>query len=694
MTIKLKGVWNLLTTQHFIDQLAILYGNSRDFVFFMKPIWNDFEYVYANESAVEMLGQPILGLTVREATEPDVAKYIIQKYNDSIDNNEQLEFQDYAYFKYSVHKHETTVTPVQYQDEVYILAVTKEIAFERDLQDKYLFMRSVFFKTFLSTVLISNDAKLIEANPKFAESFNLSVDDMRGEKFYELPIFTPESALQVRDYIESAKNGDDFTTKVITFIDYNQEERFYMATFSPVARDEEIAAIFIIFQDVTEYILQQRELKTTMHGLETFKGALNIATEVTLTNLKGEIIEVNDHFIQRTGYQQEELIGRTHNIVNSNFHSPEFFKNLWTTIQAGDIWRGEVRNRTKSGETYWVETTIIPLKNTEGQVYQYMTIHFNVSDKKNMMIDLRNIERTFRLITENTNDYIAVLNAEGKALYSSTSYDRKLGYSEEEMERIQYESLIHPDSIKVWNDMIRNPQNHSKNGNMELKLIAKNGDLIWTEGSYSLVYDSLRNELSQVILVSREITERKEREDSLMFLAYHDSVTQLPNRRYLQREFPEFVDSANASYDSFGVLYIDGDNFKNVNDDHGHDVGDMFLALFGETLLKSVRKKDLVVRLGGDEFLILVSNLSRDEEVLKEEVTRVIEKIRGNIGAGWTINGIDFKPSATIGAAIYPFDGTQLDVLIDVGDRAMYRAKQKQKNSYLIPYFDTLMDKQ
>ncbi len=681
---------DLITTEHFIDQLEILYGSSRDFVFFMKPIWNDFEYIYANESAVEMLGQPIYGLTVREATEPDVSKYIIQKYNDSINNNEQLEFQDYAYFKYSVHKHETTVTPVLFQDEFYILAVTKEIGFERDLQDKYLFMRSIFFKTFLSTVLISNDAKLIEANPKFAEGFNLSVDEMRGKKFYELPIFTPESALQVREYIESTKNGDDFTTKVITFIDHNREERFYMATFSPVARDKEIAAIFIIFQDVTEYILQQRELKTTMHGLETFKDALNIATEVTLTNLKGEITEVNDHYIKRTGYQKEELIGRTHNLVNSNFHSPEFFKNLWTTIQAGDIWRGEVRNRTKSGDTYWVDTTIIPLKNPEGKVYQYMTIHFNVSDKKNMMIDLRNIERTFRLITENTNDYIVVLNAEGKALYSSSSYDRKLGYSEEEMEQIQYESLIHPDSIKVWKDKIKNPQNHAKNGNMELKLMAKNGDMIWTEGSYSLVYDSLRNELSQVILVSREITERKEREDSLMFLAYHDSLTQLPNRRYLQREFPEFVDNANASYDSFGVLYVDGDNFKNVNDEYGHDVGDLFLARFGETLLKSVRKKDLVVRLGGDEFLILVSDLSRDEELLKVEITRVIEKVRGNIGIGWTINGIDFKPSATIGAAIYPFEGTQLDELIEIGDRAMYQAKQRQKNSYLVPYFDTI----
>ena len=92
-------------------------------------------------------------------------------------------------------------------------------------------------------------------------------------------------------------------------------------------------------------------------------------------------------------------------------------------------------------------------------------------------------------------------------------------------------------------------------------------------------------------MVSREITERKEREDSLLFLAYHDSLTQLPNRRYLEREFPQFIENANTSFESFAVLFIDGDNFKKVNDCYGHDIGDIFLTYFGKALLKSVRKK-------------------------------------------------------------------------------------------------------
>jgi diguanylate cyclase (GGDEF)-like protein/PAS domain S-box-containing protein len=672
-----------------VDHLKLLYDNSRDFVFFMRRVGIDYEYIYVNKSGADMLGKDVLGDTVLGSiSDVESATFIIGNYNEAIDVNDQLEFEDYAYFKNSVHKHETTVTPVLYGNEVYVLAVTKEIEFDRDMQDKYLFMRSIFFKTFLSTILIKADGTLIEANPMFTDSFGLDVELIRGKKIVDLPIFTPQSSIQIQQHIERVKKGDHFSSEMITFIDANQNEQYYMATYSPIKREEEVTAIFIIFQDVTKYILQQKELKTTSHGLQTFKRALNYAAEMTITNLEGKIIEVNDKFIQRTGYSREELIGQTHNIVNSNFHPQEFFKNLWETVLAGKMWRGEVRNRTKAGENYWVDTTIIPLTNEEGNVYQYITIHFNVSDKKKLMIELRNIERTFRLITENTNDFITVLNHEGKIVYFSPSYIRHLGYTEEELEYLPYKELLHADSLPQWEEIIRNGEFVDKDGNIELRHLSKTGEVIWTEGNYSLVYDYVRNTPSQIIMVSREITERKEREDSLMFLAYHDSLTQLPNRRYLQKEFPLYVEMANNAFESFAVLYLDGDNFKAVNDCYGHEVGDEFLNHFGKALLKSVRKNDLVIRVGGDEFVIIVGNLNRNQEDLERAVRKVISNVRSNLQKGWTIQGVNFHPTTTIGVSIYPFDGQTIDELLDFADRALYQAKQVQKNSEYIPYFE------
>ena len=670
-----------------IDHLKLLFENSRDFVFFMRKIDQDYEYVYTNKSATDMLGRDCIGITIRQAIDNDAAKFIINHYNMAINKECQYEFEDYSYIKLHVYKHETTVTPVYIDDETYVLAITKEITSDREIQDKYLFMRSIFLKTFLSTVLVKNDGTLIEANPTFLKNFNLNIDEVRHKKFIDLPIFTNQSAKQFQQLLLNVNTENHFEMQMLSFNGPNNIECYYTATFTPIYRGEEMIAIFIIFQDITKYMLQEKQLKTTMHGLNMFKRALNIAADVTITNLKGEIIEVNERFIKRTGYNREELLGKTHNIVNSKYHPPEFFNNLWDTIKMGNIWRGEVRNRTKNGDTYWVDTTIIPLTDEEGNVFQYITIHFNVSEKKKMMIELRDIERTFRLITENTKDFIVILNGDGMVTYSSPSYVRKLGYSLEELHEIKYEELIHRDSIQTWNRLLLHSDEVEKNGNIELLLLSKDNDIIWTEGNYALVYDN-NNLPSQIIMVSREITERKEREDSLLFLAYHDSLTQLPNRRYLEREFPQFIENANTSFESFAVLFIDGDNFKNVNDCYGHDIGDIFLTYFGKALLKSVRKNDLVIRFGGDEFLIIITGLSRDENILKLAIQRVLENIRKNINSGWKIGDIVFEPTASIGVSIYPYDGLTMDELLEHADRALYRAKQTTKNTQSIPFFD------
>lgn len=670
-----------MVSENFIEHIDLLYGDSRDFVFLMKKFLNDYEYVYTNKSARKMLGRDVIGETLQQAKDKDTAKFIYENYEIAVNKNEQHEFEDYAYFDYNVHKHETTVNPLMFEGEQYVLAVTKEISFDRSIQDKYLFMRSVFFKTFLSTVLISNDGRVIEANLSFLENFGFSIEDIQGKSFEQLGIMTKNSAKILNEIMTSNDESHRFESKMLTFINNEGKELYLMASFSPICRGNQVVSIFIIFQDVTEYILQQKQLELTTHGFEVFKRALNQAAEVTLTNLKGEIIEVNDRFIERTGYSREELIGRTHNIVNSKYHPKEFFDNLWETIQHGEIWRGEVRNRKKSGETYWVDTTIIPLTNRNGEVYQYITIHFNVSEKKELMIELRDIERTFRLITENTNDFIVILNEDGKIHYSSPSYIRKLGYCEEELEQLQYEKLIHPDSINVWNQLI-NGEMRNKDGKIELILVNKNEEKVWTEGNYTLVYDGRTATPSQIIMVSREITERKEREDTLMFLAFHDSLTQLPNRRYLEREFPLFVEQSNSNFESFAVLYIDGDDFKSVNDLYGHDVGDIFLVNFGKTLLASVRKNDLVVRIGGDEFLILIGNLSRNQEHQENAIQHVVANIKKQLAKGWNIGDVSFEPSASIGVAIYPNHGTSLDEILEFADKDLYRVKNIYKNQF------------
>ena len=545
-------------------------------------------------------------------------------------------------------------------------------------------MRSVFFKTFLSTVLISKDLKLLEANSAFIQTFNIDIEKMRGNDFLDFAFIAQDTKEELRNYLFDAQQGDHFTTKLIRFIDVEGLIRSFTATFSPLMQEEEVVAVFIILQDVTEYIEQEKALIQASHGLETFKGAINSAAAISISDTTGRTVDVNDLYVERMGYTREEIIGQTHRLVNSRYHSPEFFQNLWTTISAGEVWRGEICNKDKVGIRHWNETTIIPLMDINGEISGYLAVYFNVSEKKSMMAQLLNVERTFRVITENINDLIIITCEDGIISYASPSYVRLLGYDEEELIGNFYSRFLDVESIQVWNEVIENLKEHVYEQTVELKLKSKQGHVLWTEGHYNAVLSNDHTGRCQIIMVSREITVRKEREGKLIFMAYHDSLTNLPNRRFLHKEFPHIIEKVKARYESIAIVYLDGDNSKEVNDIHGHDVGDEFICYFSKALTNCVSQDDLVIRVGGDEFVIVLTTLSRNDELRLQQIKAFIERVRNQLHEGWHIDGHLFQPTSSMGISFYPNHAENLDKLIDLADQALCEAKSTQKNSYKI----------
>ncbi len=186
-----------------------------------------------------------------------------------------------------------------------------------------------------------------------------------------------------------------------------------------------------------------------------------------------------------------------------------------------------------------------------------------------------------------------------------------------------------------------------------------------------------RKQVTQYVAVFRDITELKQQEDLIVHQAYHDALTGLPNRALAYDRIGVSLAHVKRRGSRLAVLFLDLDNFKNLNDSIGHEWGDKLLLQVSHRLVSQVREEDTVARLGGDEFLILVAALT-SEKVITDMVHRLVR----SFNAPFNIDGSDVFISASIGVALYPKDGESAAVLTKNADIAMYQAKAKGRNGH------------
>ena len=214
----------------------------------------------------------------------------------------------------------------------------------------------------------------------------------------------------------------------------------------------------------------------------------------------------------------------------------------------------------------------------------------------------------------------------------------------------------------------------------------RSGEEFWTEVS---LRGSDIGGKGRILAVVRDITERKAAETAIHHLAYFDALTGLPNRRLFRDRLNQALAAAQRSNRWGAVLFVDLDQFKQINDARGHDVGDLLLKQVSERLNRCRRDEDTVARQGGDEFVVLLVHLAAPHSAAIRLATRVAEKIRDAASVPFQIGGLDYHIGVSIGITVFPKATENVDDLLREADTAMYRAKEAGRNT--VSYFEPAM---
>jgi diguanylate cyclase (GGDEF)-like protein/PAS domain S-box-containing protein len=401
-----------------------------------------------------------------------------------------------------------------------------------------------------------------------------------------------------------------------------------------------------------------------------------IACGVILINSDITIVEANRAAQQILDVSFESMQQYIFASDHTNFRRPDGSPLPYEELQTATVFHtGEAQRHVlqgfvrPDGQLRWLQTDAAPVREADGTITHVVITFIDVTERIEAERVIQISEARFRALTEQSNDFTAIIDAEGCFQYASSSFRRILGYEPEDLIGTSVFGLIHPD------DLLRILTIFTEGLQANISLMKAESRMCRADGSWltmeAVAYNCLENPaIKGIVVTSRDITERVRMEEALRYQTQFDGLTGMPNSTQFIEILERETLAAQGEQRSMAVLVLDIDRFKDVNDTFGHHHGDLLLQHVGMRLQQIVPAPDVVSRLSADEFAVL---LVQADEARAEAVASAI---RQTLEEPCNVDGYPVQIDVSIGASLYPVHANDAITLLRRADMTMYAVKQ------------------
>ncbi len=538
------------------------------------------------------------------------------------------------------------------------------------LREQLSFVEQLIDALPLAVYYKSIDGRYLGCNQAFVAYTGVPREELIGKTIADIAPPSHAARQQARDKELLQNPGQQSYDAVVRRADGSRREvAFSRATFHHV--DGSMAGIVGSIADITERNRAEQAMREQADRLRLYFDLPMIG--MARLGLSDGWLEINDKLCQIVGYEQAQLSGLAWmDLVHPDDAAPEVRRFSEALSGARDGYACDLRLLRYDGSTIHCHVIMRCIRDEAGALEYFVVMVQDISERKRLEDSLRLSATVF----EHAAEGVMIVDADACIVAVNRTFSEITGYSADEAlgrnPRFLQSGKTPPD---VYQDMWRQVMDKGI-WRGELWNRRKDGTLFAELLTISAVRDEAGVTTHYVGLIS-DITTIKRSQETLDYQAHHDPLTDLPNRLLFEDRLAHARQRARRGDRQLAVLFIDLDRFKIINDMLGHPIGDDVLCGVGQRLLASLRESDTLARLGGDEFILLLESIDNEDDAAIV-ATKLLDDFREPVFAA----GQEFVVSASIGISLYPRDGADVATLVRNADAAMYRAKERGRNSF------------